>query len=704
MSLWEWWAWTNVVSGLAMAALALLLLAANPRKDWNRLFALFAGFWGVQIVAANAARLVPTEALARFAGEASLAFLIPLPFFAAAFASSFAAGRVSAGAAVAFLAPALVSLGLLFLAPALLLDRVQPNDAEGGYSLVWGPAFPALVVAPLYASLFYALFLLVRRLASAEGVIESRRVAFVLAAIGVFVAFNIPVQLVRFGTGQATEAPGRAFEGLTISAVMLVGLVLLAFVALRLRRLEKPEARGALVAIGIATLLGFLVDAAPALLGVRVELVGIVRVVSVAMIVYAIARYQLFDIDLRVKHAMTAVAALVAAGAVAAAVWVLVRGLGATPTLRGWLVGAGALVALVPLWRVARSVADRVAPRVSREGDHLYLRKLEVYRAAVESRAPESALAHLREKLGLTQRDHDVVVNLALARAEGAVAPDLRPGGVAFGKYAIDSVLGEGGYGRVFLARDRILQRPVVIKELQARWRGNASVVKTFLREAQIAGRLNHPNIVSVLEVERHGEDHYIVMEHMAGGSLEERLRGGSLPPAEAARVARAVLSALDAAHAQGVVHRDVKPANILLGAHGEVKLTDFGIAQMSGDDPQRTISGLTMGGAGAGTLQYMSPEQARGRPLDARSDLYAVGALLYRMLTGRPHVDLEGLDEFSARAAVADAPAPPAPPGVLGAAAAKALAPDPAQRFPTARAFLEALGAAEVNPVVERS
>ncbi|HVM44589.1 MAG TPA: serine/threonine-protein kinase, partial [Candidatus Thermoplasmatota archaeon] len=554
------WAWTNVGSGLLMAALALLLLGANPRKDWNRLFALFAGFWGIQIVAANAVRLLPTEALARFAGEVSLAFLIPLPFFAATFASSFTAGRVSAGATAAFLAPALASLVILFVAPELLLAGVEPAGAS--FTLLWGPAFPALVVAPLYASLFYALFLLARRLSAAEGVIERRRVAFVLAALGVFVAYNVPIQLMLFGTGQAAEA--RALEAVTIAAVMLVGLALLAFVAAKLARLRGPEARAALVAIGLAFLVALAVEALPLAGGPRLELLGVVRAASVALIVYAIARYQLFDIDLRVKHAATALAALVAAAALAVAAWIVVRDVGATPALRGLVVAAAGVVALVPLWRVARGVADRVAPRVSREGDHLYLRKLEVYRAAVESRASEGALAEMRAKLALTQREHDLVVSMALARAEPSVAPDLRPGGVVFGKYAIDSVLGEGGYGRVFLARDRILQRPVVIKELQARWRGNANVVQTFLREAQIAGRLNHPNIVGVLEVERHGEDHYIVMEHMSGGSLEERVRSGALPPAEAVRVTRGILSALAAAHAQGVVHRDVKPANVL--------------------------------------------------------------------------------------------------------------------------------------------
>lgn len=682
----------NALSGVAMALLGLVLLAADPRKDWNRLFGLLAIFWGAQIVTANGVRLATSETFARLAGELTLPFLLPLYFFVVMFAASFPRPRGAFArsplAVAALLLPALVSIVLLFARSELVFRGVQATGT--GYTMLWGPLVPFLA-ATLYAAFFYALFVMMRRLDEAAADIERTQVTYVLAALAIYVAYAVPSQLILFGGAVLGLRPAPEGEETLLAGVMLVGLVLLA--ALVAKLLRRGDARWVLG--------GVLASAALSL--VPLDLLGIVRLGSVALIVYAIARYQLFDIDLRVKHAATAVTAILAAAGLAMAAWVLVRDVSFTPTLRGGLVALAGVLAIVPLWRVARSVADRVAPRVSREGDHLYLRKLEVYRAAVESRANEDALQHLRAKLGLSEREHDLVVNMALARAEASVAPDLRPGGLVFGKYAIDSVLGEGGYGRVFLARDRILQRPVVIKELQARWRGNAAVVKTFLREAQIAGRLNHPNIVGVLEVERHGEDHYIVMEHMPGGSLEDRLRAGALPPDEALRVTRAVLLALDAAHAQGVVHRDVKPANILLGAHGEVKLTDFGIAQMSADDPQRTISGLTSSGIppAAGTLQYMSPEQARGRPLDARSDIYAVGALLYRMLSGRHHVELSGLDEFSARAAVADAPAPDAPPGPLGAAAAKALAPDPAHRHQSAREFLAALA---LNPVAERA
>ena len=706
-------AWVNLLSGALMAALGVLLLVANPRKDWNRVFALFAVFWGAQIAAANAVRVVETEQAARLAGELALAFLVPLAFFLVMFASIFPRPAAPFGtsplAVAALLAPAALALVLLFLDPALLLRGVRPAEA-GGFTLVWGPAFPPLLVAPLYGAFFYATFLMMRRLEEADSPVERRQVGIVLASLALFVAYNVPVQLWLFARGAAETA--QPAESLFIAAVMLVGFALLLLLGARLarraRRAPDPaarkEARALVAAVGASGALGLAVVGVLAAGGPRVDALGLVRIASIALMGYGVARWQLFDIDLRVKSAAAVGAALVAAGALAAALWAGARDAGLAAPTRSLVVAAAGLAALLPALRLTTRLADRVAPRVSRDGDHLYLRRLDVYRAGVETllregregRADEPLLVELRQKLGLAERDHDVVLHLALARADAAPpAPDLRPGGVAFGKYLVEGTLAQGGYGRVFLARDRILDRPVVIKELLARWRGDPRVARTFLREAQIAGRLHHPNIVTVYEVERHGEDHYIVMEHVKGGTLAERMGDGTLGVDEALRVARAVLDALAAAHAQGVVHRDVKPANVLLDERGVAKLADFGVAQLAAEAPDRTVSGLTTQGPQPGTLQYMSPEQARGEPVDARSDLYAVGALLHRMLTGRPHLDLAGLDEWTARARVAAAP-PPAPlPGVpawLGAAVAKALAPDPAGRFRTAAEFQRAL------------
>jgi tRNA A-37 threonylcarbamoyl transferase component Bud32 len=709
----------NIASGVLMAGLGAGLLLANPRKDWNRVFALLAVFWGVQIVSVNMVRLTADAQAARFAGELGLAFLIPLYFFIVVFAAIFPRPRPPFGTSTAALGvlalPAGAALVALFAAPGSLIASVRPG-ADGAFTLVWGPLVPVLLVAPLYGALFYALFAMMRRLGEAASPIERKQVTFVLAALGLFVAHVTPTELARFGSaaaGLGTSEAGAA-DAAAIAAVMLAGLALLAVLAGKLvaRALrgagapERREARTALGALALGAGSALAVQALAAAGGPELEVLGVLRAGSVALIVYAIARYQLFDLDLRVKGLAAGSTALLGGAAVGAAAWIALQQGSVGPAVGAGLTLAVALAAFVPLLRVSTRLADRVLPAVSREGEHLYLRKLEVYRASVEAllregQAPQAAepgLAELRGKLGLTERDHGIVVSLAVSRADPPrAAPDLRPGGTAFGKYVIDSVLAEGGFGRVFLARDRVLGRTVVIKELLAKWRGNPQVVQRFLQEARIAGQLNHARIVAVFEVEQHGQDFYVVMEHLPGGTLADRLRGGALPAAEAVRVAGALLDALAAAHGRGVVHRDVKPENVLFDAAGEPKLTDFGIALLAGEDVQRTISGLTTGRFPPGTLQYMSPEQARGQAVDARSDLYAMGAVLFRMLTGRHHVEVAGLDELAARNAIAGAPPPQELPGVpapLAAVVRKALEPDPARRFADARAFRAALDA----------
>jgi serine/threonine-protein kinase len=246
----------------------------------------------------------------------------------------------------------------------------------------------------------------------------------------------------------------------------------------------------------------------------------------------------------------------------------------------------------------------------------------------------------------------------------------------------------------VLKARDTVLDRPVVIKELLSRWRDEDAIADQFLQEARIAGQLNHPNVTSIYGIEQQGEDHYIVMEHVPGGTLAERLQAGPLGVDEAVRIGTEVLDALSAAHAQGVVHRDVKPDNVLFDAQDRAKLTDFGIANLTNEAPEKTVSGLESPCSQPGTLAYMSPEQARGEPVDERSDVYSAAALVYECLTGEVPTTVEGLGEFEARQRVGQA-TPPAMTDVadpLGDVLAKALAPDPGERFETARAFREAL------------
>ncbi|MGH7669905.1 MAG: serine/threonine-protein kinase, partial [Gemmatimonadaceae bacterium] len=201
---------------------------------------------------------------------------------------------------------------------------------------------------------------------------------------------------------------------------------------------------------------------------------------------------------------------------------------------------------------------------------------------------------------------------------------------VVKGRYSLDRELGRGGMGVVFLARDVALDRPVAIKLLPPDLATRDDLRAAFLREARTAARLAHPHIVPIYAVEEHGDLVFFVMAFIDGETLGSRLRrGGPLAPAEAMRVTQEVAWALAHAHAHGVVHRDVKPDNIMLERDtGRAVVTDFGIA--------RVIQSLDpVGGVPAGTPQYMSPEQARGDLVDGRSDLYSLGVTAYYAAVG---------------------------------------------------------------------
>ena len=238
--------------------------------------------------------------------------------------------------------------------------------------------------------------------------------------------------------------------------------------------------------------------------------------------------------------------------------------------------------------------------------------------------------------------------------------------------YEIVGTLGEGGMGVVYLARDTLLDRKVAVKVLKPDALGTQDRRQRFMREARAASALNHPHIVTVHDVGREpaGERDFIVMERVEGGSLDARIRKSRLGVDEALALAIQVADGLAAAHEAGIVHRDIKPGNILITAKGDAKLGDFGLAKLTGtgpaDDEAETLTGALRTGAGAvlGTAAYMSPEQAEGKPVDPRSDVFSFGSVLYEMLTGqRPFT---GDSSTTARLAVVSKP--PAPPRSLRA------------------------------------
>ncbi|MEV4335637.1 protein kinase [Streptomyces sp. NPDC049590] len=268
---------------------------------------------------------------------------------------------------------------------------------------------------------------------------------------------------------------------------------------------------------------------------------------------------------------------------------------------------------------------------------------------------------------------------------------------LAQGRYQLRDLLGEGGMASVHLAHDTVLDRPVAIKTLHTELGREPAFRERFRREAQAVAKLTHTNIVSVFDT---GEDElngmatpYIVMEYVEGrplGSvLEEDIRRyGAMPAEKALKVAADVLAALEISHEMGLVHRDIKPGNVMTTKRGVVKVMDFGIARAM----QSGVTSMTQTGMVVGTPQYLSPEQALGRGVDARSDLYSVGIMLFQLVTGRLPFDADSPLAI-AYAHVQEEPVAPSSvnrslPPAVDALVARALKKNPNERFPTAEAM----------------
>lgn len=262
--------------------------------------------------------------------------------------------------------------------------------------------------------------------------------------------------------------------------------------------------------------------------------------------------------------------------------------------------------------------------------------------------------------------------------------------------YELSGEIGRGGWGVVYRAVHRTLDRPVAIKELPAAFSDDPSARDRFRSEARVVASLDHPHIVPLYDFVEEGPSAVFVMELMTGGTLWDRFSAGELSPEAACSITLALLAALNHAHGRGVLHRDTKPENVLFNAAGVPKLADFGIAKVLEDGAgTRTATGMIMG-----TPAYMAPEQGSGDPVGPATDLYAVGAMLYELLSGRLPFESTGNPLAQLYRHVHEPPTPlhevaPSVPAELSGVVMWALAKDPADRPATAASFAGALNAA---------
>ena len=726
-------AYPRLFAVAAMVGVALWLVWLRPKNHAHRGFAIFLASFGLAVFCNTMA------AFARFRwGDASaethawstltkhFEFLeIPgLLYFIAFYPRPrrFLESAATRRAILSLLAVLALAVELLLLVDprmwtgsvsglGTLSDEVGPVKALTRDNF-W-MAFVALVLAYDY-----------RRLAPGP-----RRASLLLVWLG------IAINVLYDGTGPAiyiftNKVPDLFWNVVdyTVNDLALVcGAGAIAVMAWSLVRTRGPETRKAALMLACTLPLPVLASLLEARVAGNVELWdspfklvsnGLVRLTLPFLPAYALARYRILDPELQMRNSLRR-AVIVAIFVFTAVFGVLgVRLLSSeNPTP---YVGALAVLALVPfmgpMWRGAGRLTEAVIPE-SEPDTAVDQRKLTLYRAAVEEAVLErrgageedAFLRDLRRRLGVTLAEHKNVVRLARA---GVDPLPRKAAADAANRFAAQRELGRGSSGAAVLAHDRLLDRPVVLKRPLGAAALDPGVRESWLQEAQMAARVQHPNVVTLLEVLPEESPPALVLQYVSGGSLQALLaREGRLAPVRALAIASDAARGLAAIHEAGIVHRDLKPANILIATDGTAKITDFGIARpppgtaavhaagagypASSHGPAESDAEATraLKGYAVGSLLYMSPEQLDRQDVDGRTDVYALGAILYEMLTGKPHLRLQGLSPALMRDQVrhgeADFSQVPEP---FAAVVRRALAKDPQERFPGARAMLAAL------------
>jgi serine/threonine protein kinase len=268
--------------------------------------------------------------------------------------------------------------------------------------------------------------------------------------------------------------------------------------------------------------------------------------------------------------------------------------------------------------------------------------------------------------------------------------------GKTLGKYQITGFLGQGGMGVVLKARDPLIERDVAVKVLADHLATDAAALGRFLAEAKAAGKLNHPNVIAIHEICQEGSTHYLVLEYVPGGSLDDRLtERGALSALEATQAMIDACKGVGAAHAAGLIHRDIKPANFMRAADGSIKVADFGLAKTAADGKRQ----FTQTGMVVGTPYFMSPEQCEAKPVDQRGDIYSLGATYYCLLTGKsPYHDSESVPQLMYAHCHGPTPDPRSTHATVPEASARiiafAMAKAPADRYQSVSAMLADLQA----------
>lgn len=675
-----------IASAFAIAVLGLQVLRLQPNDGSARTFALFTFAWAVPLVAGNSMRMLTDVAVLRAAAVTFQAGLVVAWVPLLVFALTYPPSRVSVPPSTAWAVlglPSLAALLAIVLEPSLFIEDVR---VEGGRQIVdFGP-LSGFAHATFGLSFLVGAGVIGYRLRRSSATGERSRLALVFSALLIYVSYQAGHFPSWVGYLRDSLLSSRGIVSYAVTATSLglaMAMVVGVFVA-AWRRRDLPWRRLAMAAAAIPCLATIAVSYARFYMDTTFGTAGLWRVAMVGIFGYALARYRLFDLELRLRDAAPVATYVATAGLGLGVLWVGFGQHFVEPWPLGVTASLGVAAIAWPSLRVAERVVDRRLGHLD-EPTYLYQRKLEVYRSALaDARArgldpgERRFLAELRERLDISEDEHRTV--LGLVDDEG---PPERETEVS--KFEVHEELGRGSLGRAVRATDTTLDREVVLKEAAGPWADQRRDV--FVREAQLVARIDHPNVVQIYEVEPDREPPMLVLEHVEGGSLADRLdEEGALAPAEAVDVMLDALRGLEALHAEGIVHRDVKPDNVLLDADGRAKIADLDVARSI--EPCDVDTALAAEGEQPGTVAYMSPEQARGDEVDARTDLYAAGATLYETLTGEHYLGDADEPGYVVRRRVAREP--PALdrdeiPDPLVSFLEHALAKDPEDRFASA-------------------